>query len=120
MMRNSLLNIGNVKQLKQKYAQYCLQHPNIRYSPNASKFVMVFTMDKYEPIRYAVADFLKLEFYADGYTLKISGEAKDFAQRSNLALERANETNLFQEKEEDLIDMNQLKRLAGQLLKVQV
>jgi hypothetical protein len=118
-MRNSLLNIGNVKQLKSKYAQYCLQHPNIRYSPNASKFVMVFTMDKYEPIRHAVADFLKLEFYADGYTLKISEEAKDFAFRSNLSLERANETNLFQEKEEDLIDMNQLKRLAGHLLQVQ-
>lgn len=119
VMRNSLLNIGNVKQLKSKYAQYCLQHPNIRYSPNASKFVMVFTMDKYEPIRHAVADFLKLEFYADGYTLKISEEAKDFAFRSNLSLERANETNLFQEKEEDLIDMNQLKRLAGHLLQVQ-
>ncbi len=118
VMRNSLLNIGNVKQLKQKYLQYCNQHPNIRYSPNASKFVMVFTMDKYEPIRHAVADFLKLEFYPDGYTLKISGEAKDFAQGSHLALERANETNLFQEKEEDLIDMSQLKRLAGQLLLV--
>ncbi len=119
VMRNSLLNIGNVKQLKQKYAQYCFHHPNIRYSPNASKFVMVFTMDKYEPIRHAIADFLKLEFHPDGYTLKISGEAKDFAKRGNLAIERANETNLFREKEQDLIDMHQLKIMAGQLLQVQ-
>jgi hypothetical protein len=60
-----------------------------------------------------------LVFYLLVETLKISEEVKDFALRSNLSLERANETNLFQEKEEDLIDTNQLKRLAGHLLQIQ-
>jgi Rha family phage regulatory protein len=116
VMRNNLLEIGNTKQLQAKYKQYCAIHPNIRYTPNADKFVMIFSMDKYEPIRHAIADFLKLELHTDGYTLKLANQAKDLAKRGNMSLELRNETNLFQEKDENLIDMSKLKYLAFSLL----
>ncbi len=79
---------------------------------------MVFSTDKYEPIRHAIADFLKLELHTDGYTLKLANQAKDLAKRGGVALEVCNETNLFQEKDETLIDMSKLKHLAATLLEV--
>ncbi|MDX2305860.1 MAG: hypothetical protein NW226_23835 [Microscillaceae bacterium] len=117
-MRNNLLEIGNMKQLKERYKQYCINHPNVRYISNADKFLMVFSMDKYEPVRLAIADFLKLELHSDGYTLKLANQAKDLAKRGNVKLEVRNETNLFQDKEEDLVDMSKLKYLASTLLEV--
>jgi Rha family phage regulatory protein len=118
VMRNNLLEIGNTKQLQERYKKYCLTHPNVRYVSNADKFLMVFTMDKYEPIRHAIADFLKLELHTDGYTLKLANQAKDLAKRGSVNLEIRNETNLFQEKEEDLVDLSKLKYLASTLLEI--
>ncbi len=118
VMRNNLLDIGNTKQLQAKYKQYCIKHPNIRYVPGADKFVMIFSMDKYEPIRHAIADFLKLELHTDGYTLKLANQAKDLAKRGGVTLAVRNETNLFQEKDETLVDMSKLKHLAATLLEV--
>ncbi len=118
VMRNNLLDIGNTKELQAKYKQYSLKHPNIRYVSGADKFVMIFSMDKYEPIRHAIADFLKLELHTDGYTLKLANQAKDLAKRGGVKLEVRNETNLFQEKDESLIDMSKLKYLASTLLEV--
>jgi Rha family phage regulatory protein len=118
VMCNNLLDIGNTKQLQAKYKQYCTIHPNIRYAPNADKFVMIFSMDKHEPIRHAIADFLKLELHTDGYTLKLANQAKDLAKRGGVKLELRNETNLFQDKDETLIDMSKLKYLASALLEV--
>jgi hypothetical protein len=57
-----------------------------------------------------------LELHTDGYTLKLANQAKDLAKRGNMSLELRNETNLFQEKDENLIDMSKLKYLAGSLL----
>jgi Rha family phage regulatory protein len=118
VMRNNLLELGNTKQLQERYKKYCLTHPNVRYVSNADKFLMVFSMDKYEPIRHAIADFLKLELHTDGYTLKLANQAKDLAKRGNVDLEVRNETNLFQEKEEELVDLSKLKYLASTLLKI--
>jgi hypothetical protein len=117
-MRNNLLEIGNTKQLQDRYKKYCLTHPNARYVSNADKFVMIFSMDKYEPVRHAIADFLKLELHTDGYTLKLANQAKDLAKRGNIDLEVRNESNLFQEKEEELIDLSKLKYLASSLLEI--
>jgi Rha family phage regulatory protein len=118
VMRNNLLEVGNTKQLQEKYKKYCLIHPNARYVSNADKFLMVFTMDKYEPIRHAIADFLKLELHTDGYTLKLANQAKDLAKRGGVDLEVRNESNLFQEKEDELVDISKLKYLASTLLEV--
>jgi Rha family phage regulatory protein len=118
VMRNNLLEIGNTKQLQERYKKYCLSHPNVRYVSNADKFLMVFSMDKYEPIRHAIADFLKLELHTDGYTLKLANQANDLAKRGNVDLEVRNETNLFQEKEEELVDLSKLKYLASTLLEI--
>jgi hypothetical protein len=104
--------------LQERYKKYCLTHPNVRYVSNADKFLMVFTMDKYEPIRHAIADFLKLELHTDGYTLKLANQAKDLAKRGNIDLEVRNENNLFQEKEEELVDLSKLKYLASTLLEI--
>jgi Rha family phage regulatory protein len=118
VMRNNLLEIGNTKQLQERYKKYCLTHPNVRYISNVDKFLMVFSMDKYESIRHAIADFLKLELHTDGYTLKLANQAKDLAKRGNVDLEVRNETNLFQEKEEELVDLSKLKYLASTLLEI--
>lgn len=75
-------------------------------------------MDKYEPIRHAIADFLKLELHSDGYTLKLANQAKDLAKRGNVGIELNNESNLFQEKDEELVDMSKLKYLASSLLEI--
>ena len=48
---------------------------------------MIFSMDHYEPIRHAIADFLKLELHTDGYTLKLANQAKDLAKRGDFELE---------------------------------
>ncbi len=90
----------------------------MRYVFNADKFLMVFTMDKYKPICHAITDFLKLELHTDGYTLKLANQAKDLAKRGNVDLEVRNETNLFQEKEEEWVDLSKLKYLASTLLEI--
>jgi Rha family phage regulatory protein len=115
-MRNALLEIGNTKELETRYKRYCLQHPNVQYHPKASKFVMLFTMDKYEVVRHAIFDFLKIEWYTDEYSIHFSAKAKNVAQKTNLDLKHKNETNLFQEEETDLIDMSKLRYLVSQLL----
>ncbi len=115
-MRNALLEIGNAKELETRYKRYCLNNPKAIYYPKASKFVMLFTMDKYEAVRGAIFDFLKMEWYADEYSIHFSKQAKNVAQKTNLELSHKNETNLFQEEETDLIDMSQLRYLASQLL----
>ncbi|TAE19263.1 MAG: hypothetical protein EAZ95_02425, partial [Bacteroidetes bacterium] len=96
--------------------RYCLQNPNAPYSGNASKFVMLLTLDKYEVVRGAIFDFLKMEWQTDNYSTELSKKAKNIAERANLKLASQNETNLFEKKEEDLIDMSKLRELASQLL----
>ena len=118
VMRNKLLELGNMKQLKEQYKKYCINHPNIRYIAHADKFLMIFSMNRYEPIRHAIADFLKLELHTDGYTLKLANQAKDLAKRGDIELEVRNETNLFREKDEELVDLSKLKHLASTLLEV--
>lgn len=118
IMRNNLLGIGGFKALQEKYKKYYIQNPNFRYNSKASKFSMIFTMDVYEPLRYAIADFLKLELQPDGYTLKIASEAKDLAKRSKTSIEKDNESNLFQVKDDELIEFGSLKKLASSLLKL--
>lgn len=115
-MRNALLEIGNAKELETRYKRYCLQNPNVQYHPKASKFVILFTMDKYEVVRHAIFDFLKIEWYTDEYSVHFSAKAKNVAQKTNLDLKHKNETDLFQEEETDLIDMSKLRYLVSQLL----
>lgn len=115
-MRNTLLEIGSAKELEARYKRYCLQNPNAPYSGNASKFVMLLTLDKYEVVRGAIFDFLKMEWQTDNYSTELSKKAKNIAERANLKLASQNETNLFEKKEEDLIDMSKLRELASQLL----
>jgi len=117
-MRNNLLGIGNSKSIKEKYKEYYIKNPKYEYDPKRNKFAMIFTMDKYEPLRHAIADFLKLELKPDGYTLQMASEAKDLAKRGKVKIEKNNETNLLQEKEEDLIDFKSLKKLANKLLQI--
>jgi Rha family phage regulatory protein len=117
-MRNKLLGIGNTQKIKELYKRYCLENPQIRYNHNANKFVMIFTMDRYEYVRHAVVDFLKLQLCEDTYTLKIAGEAKNVAKEASIELERNNEATLFREKEENLIDLAGLKKLATALLEI--
>ncbi len=64
-MRNKLLGIGNTQKIREIYKQHCLENPQVRYVHNANKFLMMFTMDKYEYIRQAVVDFLKLQLCED-------------------------------------------------------
>jgi len=90
----------------------------VRYAHNAQKFLMMFTMDKYEFIRHAVVDFLKLQLCEDTYTLKIAGEAKDIAKEASVELERTNEATLFRQKEENVINLADLKKLATALLEM--
>jgi Rha family phage regulatory protein len=117
-MRNTLLEIGSAKELEARYKRYCLQNPEALYNGNASKFVMLLTMDKYEVVCGAIFDFLKMEWQTDNYSVELSKQAKDMAEKANLKVLRQNETNLFDEKEEDLIDMSKLHYLASQLLAV--
>ena len=115
-MRNTLLDIGNAKELEARYKRYCLENPKAIYHPQASKFVMLFTIDKYELVRGAIFDFLKMEWHTDEYSIHFSKQAKSVARKTNLEILHKNETNLFQEAEEDLIDMSQLHLLASKLL----
>jgi|GEM_PF-1201673 len=117
-MRNQLLGIGNTQKIKEIYKDYCLKNPQVRYAHNAQKFLMMFTMDKYEFIRHAVVDFLKLQLCEDTYTLKIAGEAKDIAKEASVELERTNEATLFRQKEENVINLADLKKLATALLEM--
>ncbi len=77
---------------------------------------MLFTIDKYAVVRAAIFDFLKMASHSDEYSLHFSKQAQNVAQKTNLELIHKNETNLFQEEEEDLIDMGKLRYLASQLL----
>jgi Rha family phage regulatory protein len=117
-MRNQLLGIGNTKKIQELYKAYCLQNTQIRYNHNANKFLMLFTMDRYEFIRHAVADFLKLQLCEDSYTLKMAGEAKSVAKEARIELERTNEATLFRPKEENLINLADLKKLTTALLEL--
>jgi hypothetical protein len=118
-MRNRLLGIGNTQKIKDLYKQYCITNPQASYSSNASKFVMIFTMDRYEYVRHAVADFLKIQLCEDTYTLKIAKEAKNVTKEVSIELMRTNETDLFREKEENLINLADLKKLAAALLTIE-
>jgi Rha family phage regulatory protein len=117
-MRNKLLGIGNTQKIKELYKQYCLINPQVRYSHNANKFVMMFTMDRYEYVRHAVADFLKIQLCEDSYTLKMAKEAKNVAKEASIELECSNETDLFRQKEENIINLADLKKLATALLAI--
>ena len=79
---------------------------------------MLFTMDRYEFIRHAVADFLKLQLCGDSYTLKMAGEAKNVAKEARIELERTNEATLFRPKEDNLINLADLKKLTTALLEL--
>ncbi len=118
-MRNKLLGIGNTQKIREIYKQHCLENPQVRYAHNANKFLMMFTMDKYEYIRQAVVDFLKLQLCEDTYTLKIAGEARNVAKEASIELARTNEETLFQRKEENVIDLADLKKLATALLQME-
>jgi hypothetical protein len=80
---------------------------------------MMFTMDRYEFVRHAVADFLKLQLCEDTYTLKMAGEAKNVAREATIGLERANEATLFRQREENVIDLADLKKLTTALLQME-
>ncbi|TAE43708.1 MAG: hypothetical protein EAZ06_12000 [Cytophagales bacterium] len=81
---------------------------------------MIFTIDKYECIRHAVADFLKLQLCEDTYTLKIATEAKNVAKEASIELEKTNEETLFHKKEEEIINLSELKKLATALLQMEM
>ncbi|TAG00650.1 MAG: hypothetical protein EAZ44_09215 [Cytophagia bacterium] len=119
-MRNKLLNIGNTQKIKELYKQNYIQNPQGTYNKNANKFLMIFTIDKYECIRHAVADFLKLQLCEDTYTLKIATEAKNVAKEASIELEKTNEETLFHKKEEEIINLSELKKLATALLQMEM
>ena len=48
-----------------------------------------------------------------------TGEAKNVAKEAAIELERTNQETLFQRKEEDLIDLADLKKLATALLQME-
>lgn len=73
----------------------------------------MFTMDRYEFVRQAVVDFLKLQL------CKIAGEAKNVAKEATIELERVNEATLFRQKEENVIDLADLKKLATALIQME-
>jgi phage anti-repressor protein len=102
LWRNEMLGI-NKDILDAKIKEFCIE--NSRNLPKiTSNRDKIMFLDKYDSLKNAVWDFLKVQGSFDAE--KLSGLVKRMAEAEKLAIYKKNEDNLFQDKENVQLKLN--------------